>query len=236
MIINWDNLNLSSYSPYSGKHERSICVGKSGVVFPGIRIENASFPLTISASQVAVFTCLSEGDYPVELYVESGATDLMTTFLADYYGLIIKSTLETSIDGLFQSSIKPYDHIAEALKGLQKNAIAPESHFLVSCILVLENGNWVTGVNIEYPEWQVGLCAERIAISKAITAGVVDQIKEIHISASSGSFISPCGACRQVIVEHVPYKLVELHHPDGSLSTTTAAQLLPGFFDGSTLK
>lgn len=230
------NIHTNAYTPYSDTEQWCIVEGKNGLLYPGVRIENASFPLTISAIQVSIFSCLSEGDMPESIYVPESYRDDRMNFIVNYHGIPVRSIKDLPEKPYFQASVSALEPIETKLQKLLVRAIARESNFHVACILELENGDWITGVNIEYPDWQIGLCAERVALSKAIANGFVQQIKSIHITASSGSFISPCGACRQVLVEHVPYKKIYLYHPDSTESTATAAQLLPAFFNGSTLR
>lgn len=229
-------LILKVYSPYSHSEQWCIVEGAHGTHYPGVRVENASFPLTIFASQVAVFSCLSEGDVPKAIFIPDSYQDDRLEYLQKTYNLRIEPATSLSEYQFFNAAYTPTESISETLESLMQRAIVGESNFRVSCILETENGDWITGVNIEYPDWQIGLCAERVAICKAIANGFIDKIKSVHVTASSGSFISPCGACRQVLVEHVPYKTITLHHPDGTESATTAAQLLPAYFNGSSIR
>lgn len=231
-----DKIHTKAYTPYSNREQWCVVEGKNGLLYPGVRIENASFPLSISAVQVGVFSCLSEGDLPTSIFVPDSFQDERLDYLAHFHNIKIQSLANLPDKPFFQATTSALGPIGESIENIMSRAFANESNFHVACILVLNSGDWITGVNIEYPDWQIGLCAERVAISKAIANGLAQHVNSIHITASSGSFISPCGACRQVLVEHVPYKVINLHHPDGSESTTTAAQLLPAFFNGSTLK
>lgn len=234
--MSFDITQINSYTPYSNSEQWCIVEGNSELLYPGVRIENASFPLTISAVQVGVFSCLSERDTPKSIFVPESFQDERLEYMVNIHKLNVQSISNLPDKPFFKASFSEPNSLRDTLHNLMSHAIANESDFHVACILELDNGDWITGVNIEYPDWQIGLCAERVAISKAIANGLVEHIRSIHITASSGSFISPCGACRQVLVEHVPYKTINLHHPEGSESTTTAAQLLPAFFNGSTLR
>jgi len=234
--MSFDKTQKKSYTPYSNIEQWCVVEGDSGLFYPGVRVENASFPLTISAVQVAVFSCLSESDKPKTIFVTESFQDERLDYMVHFHKLTVQSISDLPDKTYYQTSVSASEPVNVMLQKLLIRAIAGESNFHVACILELDNGDWITGVNIEYPDWQIGLCAERVAIGKAIANGMIQHIKSIHITASSGSFISPCGACRQVLVEHLPYKTINLHHPDGSESTTTAAQLLPAFFNGSTLR
>lgn len=94
------------------------------------------------------------------------------------------------------------------LKKLIPNALAPNSNFRVTSIIVDEKRNEYEGVNVEYAIPTNAICAERNAISSALTLGMeMGTLREVHIYAESGNnfneklFTPPCGACRQAIVE-----------------------------------
>ncbi len=65
------NLAAHNYIPYSGQASTAVVQSREGAYFPGVRVENISFPLTISAIQNALFCCLSEGHQPKVIYTEN---------------------------------------------------------------------------------------------------------------------------------------------------------------------
>jgi homotetrameric cytidine deaminase len=109
-----------------------------------------------------------------------------------------------------------------------------ESNFPVAALLETEKG-FFSGVNIECSSWSMGLCAERIAIAKALSFGC-QQLKTLHIHTRDGEFSSPCGACRQVLIEHMPKRQIHLYHADHSKSIHFCNDLLPHSFQSSSLK
>lgn len=177
---------------------------------------------------------MSEGDSPTEIHYPDDIGDEHTNYFAELYHIpyFLNSTVP---DGqFFKLSSDIPTAFRPALLELHANCLIYESNFAVSCIIV-SNKITISGVNLEFNEWQIGLCAERVAISKAISNGI-RNFDEIHITASKGDFISPCGACRQVLVEFMPYKRLFLYHPDGTQSNHLTADLLPGFFNGDSIK
>ncbi len=80
----------------------------------------------------------------------------------------------------------------------QKKAYAPYSHYAVGAAVLAEDGQIYGGANIENSAYPSGLCAERVAIFKAISEGN-RQISAIAVVTCNGG--SPCGACRQVMRE-----------------------------------
>lgn len=96
-------------------------------------------------------------------------------------------------------------------------------------------GGYYEGVNVEVSDWSMGLCAERIAIAKAKADGH-SKFESMDVHTLKGEFSSPCGACRQVVTEMMPYHELRLFHADGSLSEHLSADLLPFSFKSSSLK
>ncbi|HFI0054646.1 TPA: cytidine deaminase [Streptococcus suis] len=111
-----------------------------------------------------------------------------------------------------------------------RHAYVPYSHFPVSAVLVAKNGQLFTGVNIENASFGLTNCAERTAIFKAVSEGVLD-FSEIVIYGETEKPISPCGACRQVMAEFFEQDLkVTLVAKDKSTVEMTVGELLPYSF------
>ncbi|QAR31202.1 cytidine deaminase [Ornithobacterium rhinotracheale] len=90
-------------------------------------------------------------------------------------------------------------------KEAKDRAYAPYSKFLVGCSLLLENGEVFTGNNQENAAYPSGLCAERVTIFAAKSQYPDAVIKKIFITTSAENLkdaVSPCGSCRQVLVEY----------------------------------
>lgn len=92
-------------------------------------------------------------------------------------------------------------------RNMTDNAYAPYSGFFVGAALLLENGEIVKGSNQENAAYPSGLCAERVAVFSASANFPGVRIKTIAISARSQKNkldypVSPCGACRQVLLEY----------------------------------
>jgi len=83
-----------------------------------------------------------------------------------------------------------------------KNAYTPYSHFRVSAVLKMKNGDIITGVNIENASYGLSNCAERSALYSAYSQGYKkEDIEKLLVYTDKDYFVSPCGACRQVIRE-----------------------------------
>lgn len=82
----------------------------------------------------------------------------------------------------------------------QKYAYAPYSEFRVGAVLLTKGGKTYTGANIENSSYGLSICAERVAVFKAVNDGCQD-FAAICICASGEGFVYPCGACLQVLAE-----------------------------------
>ncbi len=115
---------------------------------------------------------------------------------------------------------------AEAAKD---EAYAPYSSFKVGAALETESGMIYTGCNVENSSFGLSMCAERIAIFKAVSEGE-RKFRRIAIVANTKGPVSPCGACRQVMSEFGNFDVI-LANENGEIEQTTVDQLLPGAFD-----
>lgn len=111
-----------------------------------------------------------------------------------------------------------------------KQAYVPYSKFPVGAALVTESGKVYEGCNIENVSFGLTNCAERTAIFKAISEGE-RAFKHLVVIGHTKDPISPCGACRQVLVEFCgPTMPVTLCNLDGDIKETTLQELLPYSF------
>lgn len=117
--------------------------------------------------------------------------------------------------------------LAEALAA-RANAYCPYSNFPVGAALLCADGSLYTGANVENAVNGLSLCAERVALFSAISAGKREFIK-IAV-ACNAEHCSPCGACRQVLYEHAPNLVIIMGNPHGTFKKTTTRDLLPEAF------
>jgi cytidine deaminase len=90
--------------------------------------------------------------------------------------------------------------LIEKAKRARERAYAPYSKFKVGAALLTRNGKVYTGANVENATFGLTVCAERVALFKAVTGGERDFV-EIAVVADKDEPITPCGACRQVLSE-----------------------------------
>lgn len=114
-------------------------------------------------------------------------------------------------------------------------AYVPYSKFPVGACLVTKSGKAYQGLNIENASFGLTNCAERTAFFKAVSEGE-RAFQHLVIAGHTPEPISPCGACRQVMVEFCePTMPVTLVGDEGVLKETTVGELLPYYFNGKDL-
>lgn len=117
----------------------------------------------------------------------------------------------------------------EATKARTK-AYVPYSSFPVGAALLMADGTIFHGANIENASFGLTNCAERTALYKAYSEGN-REVKAVAVIADTEEPVSPCGACRQVMMELCgPDVPVYLGSTNGKITKTTVAELLPGAF------
>lgn len=115
-------------------------------------------------------------------------------------------------------------------KEARENAYVPYSEFKVGAALLTKDGKIFKGANIENASYGLTMCAERTAIFKAISEGVYN-FQSIAVIADTEGPVSPCGACRQVMVEFFESDaIVYLANLKGDITEFTVNNLLPGAF------
>ena len=117
--------------------------------------------------------------------------------------------------------------IANAARG---NAVAPYSGLSVGAALEAENGEIVSGANIENATYGLTMCAERVAMLKALSDGH-RAFSRILIASDATGGIMPCGACRQILWEFGGNLEVLIANRDRVVRRAQMAELLPAPFD-----
>jgi cytidine deaminase len=124
--------------------------------------------------------------------------------------------------------------LVAAARGAREHAVADFSGFKVGAALETATGEIITGCNIENATYGLTLCAERVAIFKALSEGK-RSFRRIAVVADTASPTPPCGACRQIIWEFCGNIEVVLANLTEISATVQAKALLPLPFDKSLL-
>lgn len=93
-----------------------------------------------------------------------------------------------------------YKNLVKHAKTARRYSHSPYSHFRVGAALLTASGKIFTGCNIEISSFGLTICAERTAVFKAVSEGE-SKFKAIAVATDEAGFTSPCGACRQVIMD-----------------------------------
>jgi cytidine deaminase len=117
--------------------------------------------------------------------------------------------------------------LLEAACQIRDRAYAPYSHYKVGAAILTDDGRIFSGVNVENAAYGLANCAERTAVFSAITTGAKRLLAVAVCTANAGS---PCGACRQVLVEFAGDIPVYLSDTAGNVRETTLYALLPDHF------
>ena len=128
-----------------------------------------------------------------------------------------------------------YDRLVDDARRARKNALAPYSTFRVGAALVSRRGEVYTGCNIESAAYGLTMCAERVALFTALSAGV-REFEGLAVVADTPTPTPPCGACRQLLWEHCGDIWVILANAADITGRHTMRELLPVPFDGRLLR
>ncbi len=127
------------------------------------------------------------------------------------------------------------DPLVEAALRARENAHAPFSRFQVGAALEDDSGRIHTGCNVENATYGLTVCAERVAVFKAISEGA-RKFRRIAVAADTDTLAPPCGACRQILWEFCRDIEIVLVNPRGKSETHRLADLFPRPFDDSFLR
>lgn len=240
-----------SIVPYSGRSSAVIVLLSDGSWVPGVRIENASYPLTIPPLLNAVTTASALGRSDIAAIVGSEplppseivyATELPDTEL--YYrsdNALVNADADLlpepgdALSPLISWDVADPSAAIRAAADVAATSHPQESGFPVGCVLEIEPGRGIPGTNVEHADWTRILCAERNALGTAVSYGF-NPPTALYLSCPDASDATPCGACRQVLVELAPEAQVVMDRGNRSSETTDARALLPGHFTGSALR
>ncbi len=128
-----------------------------------------------------------------------------------------------------------YTKLIAAARKARLRAYAPYSSFRVGAALLTKSGRIITGSNIENSSYSLTICAERVALFKAISENH-SSFRAIAIAGENGDRLSPCGACRQVLLELAGDIDVLLCGRTGKPRLMKLHALLPLPFTGESLR
>jgi len=120
------------------------------------------------------------------------------------------------------------EQLFEAARKTAENSYSPYSGFRVGAALRLTNGETVTGTNVENVSYGLTICAERAAVTRAVTEfGPKVRIAAVAVANLNGSASPPCGACRQVLAEFTEANAQVVFPVADGTRTMIFSELLP---------
>jgi len=128
-----------------------------------------------------------------------------------------------------------FKSLIEAAQNARLQAVAPFSGFPVGAAVRSESGKIYTGCNIESASYGLTVCAERVAIWKALSEGE-RHFTELAVVADTETLTPPCGTCRQIIWEFARGATIVFANLKGESETFQMAELLPRAFDARFLR
>jgi cytidine deaminase len=127
-----------------------------------------------------------------------------------------------------------HDHLIAAAREARAKAVAPYSGFAVGAALEADDGSVIAGCNVESASYGLTVCAERIALFRALFDGH-RGFRRIAVVTDTPAPTPPCGACRQLLWEFAPDAEVILANLTGALVRYTVRELIPHAFDARQL-
>ncbi len=129
---------------------------------------------------------------------------------------------------------KSVSKLIASAEAARKKSDAVFSHFKVGAAIETESGKVFSAFNVESSSYGLSMCAERIALWKAITTGE-SKFKRIAVVSDAADFCPPCGACRQVMFDLAGDIDVYMTNKNGDVKKERLSSLLPQAFTVKTL-
>jgi cytidine deaminase len=127
-------------------------------------------------------------------------------------------------------SEQDFQALIETAKEARQQSVAPFSGFLVGAAVKTDNGKVYTGCNVESASYGLTVCAERVAIWKALSEGE-RNFTELAVVADTEVLTPPCGTCRQIIWEFARNATIVFANLNGESEVFHMTDLLPRAFD-----
>ena len=125
-----------------------------------------------------------------------------------------------------QLSEQEKERLLDAARHARSGAYAPYSAFQVGAAVLAGNGSLFSGCNIENSSYGLTICAERVALFKAVSEGST-RLEAVALITDTEEPVMPCGACRQVLAEFNPDMMVFSGTQKGKTVSRRLSELLP---------
>lgn len=142
--------------------------------------------------------------------------------------------MRSTTDLRFSFMTAEVDRLVEAARAVRERAHAPFSGFKVGAAVEDDEGRVFTGCNVENATYGLTVCAERVAVFKAISEGA-SKLKRVAVVADTEMLTPPCGACRQILWEFCGDAELSMANLQGKVETVRLREIFPRPFDASFL-
>jgi homotetrameric cytidine deaminase len=243
-----------AHVPFSDEPSAAVLLLDDGGWIPGVRVESASFSLTVPALLNAYTTAVAAGRAEAvvafvlsrsfrreeTVYVEALPHEPYEAWAADAWvrsGAAQNGALprpDEMLSPVYDGAVADAEAGIREARRLAERAYVPTSHYPVGALLETADGDLVPGVNVEHPDWARILCAERNALGtlRSYAAGPAERL---YLSCADDPDGTPCGACRQLLVELAPESVLWMDRHSSSPERADLSTLLPGSFRGRAL-
>lgn len=242
-----------SHTPFSDEPTAAALLLDDGAWVPGVRVESASFSLTLPALLNAYTTVVAAGratdvlafvlSRPFRreesLYVEDLPHGPFDACAADAWvrspvGNGAFPDVGTRLSPFLNERIATEDDGLRLARSIADGAYVPSSGYPVGALAETAGGQLVPGVNVEHPDWTRILCAERNALGTTLSYAA-GPINRLFLSCLEDEEGTPCGACRQLLAERAPELALWMDRHEHAAEHARISSLLPGSFRGQAL-
>ena len=242
-----------AHVPFSDASAAAVLLLDDGNWIPGVRLESASYSLTIPAllnayttavalsreTSIAAFVLSRPFRREEALYVEDLPQGPFKPAADDAWirGAGQNSTLPTvqsPVPPGLDVSIDETEDGVQAVRHVSQRAHVPSSGYPVGAILDTQEGPFVPGVNVEHPDWARILCAERNALG-TLQSYALPSPRHLYLTCEDDANGTPCGACRQLLAELAPEATLWMDRHGAPPERSSVSALLPGSFQGRAL-
>jgi homotetrameric cytidine deaminase len=240
-----------AYTPFSNEPTAAVVVLDDGTWIPGVRVESASFSLTIPALVNAYTTAVAYGQQSriralaLSRTLQRGEAAYVSDLSDHPWTALAPDIWVPGDDGSFPAPTDCFDPrlsrtgetpasgIRMAREAAER-AHVPASNYPVGAVLELDDGPLLAGVNVEHPDWSRILCAERNAVGTAYSYRE-PSIRSLFLTCTNDPDGTPCGACRQILAELTPEATLWMDRHSDAPQRARPSDLLPGSFRGRAL-
>lgn len=242
-----------AYVPFSEAPTAAVLLLDDGRWIPGVRVESASYSLTLPAllnafttavaadvaEQVAAFVLSRPFRREEALYVEELAQGPYEAAADDAWlrggwtGDGALPAVGNVLSPMLDDGISDDSEGITAARRVARRAYVPASNYAVGAVFDTESG-LVPGVNVEHPDWARILCAERNALG-TVQSYALPVPEHLFLTCDEDPDGTPCGACRQLLAELAPDTTLWMDRHSEPPERSTISALLPGSFRGQAL-